>query len=121
MNFDTIESSIKRESNKLPGGLTQIATNLTSVDFGNYLVYYSYRTPVAFRVCGYKMVVSRNYWSNTTGRHLSLIDGGSNEEKKARVSEDEFQRLWDEQMKHAYAGTCEIPPIASYTVRNLTL
>ena len=64
------------------------------VDFGPVTVWFSYATVVAFRVCGHGLVVSKNVWSTTTGKHLNQIDGG---DKGGRVDRDEFERLWREQ------------------------
>ena len=65
------------------------------MDVGPLTVWYSYQTAVAFHVHGHSRVVHKNYWGRTTGKHLNWIDNG---DKKARVSSDEFQRLWDEQV-----------------------
>jgi hypothetical protein len=56
-------------------------------------VYYSYRTPVAFRVPGCPPVVRENVWGPTTGKHLKSIDGGSRDAKKARVRGETFERM----------------------------
>lgn len=69
--------------------------NAIRVSVGPITVYYSYRTPVAFRVQGRDLVVRENMWSATTGKHLNWIDGGN---KKERVDSAEFERLWDEQI-----------------------
>ena len=65
------------------------------VDLPNVTVWFSYKTMVAFRVRGHERVVRENSWGPTTGKHLNAIDGG---DKKARVSGEEFERLWNEQM-----------------------
>ena len=59
---------------------------------GNYVVYFSYRTPVAFSgpSTDYNLVVSVNEWGPTTGKHLNWIDGG---DKKSRIDRKEFERL----------------------------
>lgn len=57
---------------------------------GEVDVYFSYDTPVAFRSPSTGLVVRRNDWGPTTGRHLTAIDGG---DKKARVSGPEFERM----------------------------
>ncbi len=49
---------------------------------GNVDVYFSHKTPVAFRIGG-SLIVRNNIWGSTTGKHLDAIDGG---DKKARVS-----------------------------------
>ena len=68
--------------------------NALSFSLAGVDVYFSYRTPVAFRAEG-RLVVRENTWGPTTGKHLNAIDGGSPERKKARVSGDEFSRLLD--------------------------
>ena len=53
---------------------------------------------MAFKVGSNPLVVSQNYWSTTTGKHLTAIDGGDKFAKKARVTSDEFDRLLDKYM-----------------------
>ena len=53
-------------------------------------VWFSYKTPVAFRGRDGKRYVRVNDWSTTTGKHLNAIDRG---DKKARISGAEFERL----------------------------
>jgi hypothetical protein len=38
-------------------------------------IYFSYRTPIAFRDGGH-LRVRQNDWSSMTGQHLAMIDGG---------------------------------------------
>ncbi len=52
-------------------------------------VYFSYDTPVAFNT-GSGLVVCKNYWGTTTGKHLNWIDEG---DKKNRIGRKEFERL----------------------------
>ena len=54
--------------------------------------YFSYKTLVAFSKRGYKIVVSKNYWSRTTGKHLNWI----NSDKESRVDHDTFEKLYFE-------------------------
>lgn len=64
-------------------------------------LYYSYSTLVAFRgfVDGeYNLFVIKNYWNNTTGKHLNAIDGG---DKKTRLTENEFLKLYNKAIKNA--------------------
>lgn len=58
----------------------------------NITIWYSYHTPVAFKRDG-KLVVRKNNWGTTTGKHLNWIDGGN---KKARINSDEFEKLLQE-------------------------
>jgi hypothetical protein len=65
------------------------------VTVGPITVWYSYTTPIAFHVGQNERVVRVNDWQQTTGKHLNAIDGGN---KKSRVSGEEFERLWNEQV-----------------------
>lgn len=65
--------------------------NAIRVDVDHVVVWFSYRTPIAFCVKG-ETVVRRNEWGPTTGRHLNAIDA----DKSTRVSTEDFQRLWNE-------------------------
>lgn len=47
--------------------------------------WYSYKTLVAFRING-EFHIIKNYWSNTTGKHLNLI----NSNKSIREDEETF-------------------------------
>lgn len=64
---------------------------------GPVQVWFSYTTPVAFKVDGLPKVVHQNVWSRTTGKHLNAIDGGGKSEKARRVNSDAFAALWNEQ------------------------
>lgn len=56
----------------------------------NRVIWFSYKTPVAFRGADGRRLVRVNDWSTTTGKHLNAIDGG---DKKSRVKGDDFERL----------------------------
>ena len=67
-----------------------------AVKINNKTYYYSYETLVAFEGYNkgkYYNVVMKNYWSNTTGKHLNFIDGG---DKKSRVDKETFNKLLNE-------------------------
>lgn len=68
------------------------------VDMPGLTVWFSYRTPVAFQKAGRLRVVRCNSWGPTTGKHLNWIDGGGSKVKD-RVSSEEFERLFDEQVR----------------------
>lgn len=53
------------------------------------IVWFSYKTPVAFKGRDGKRLVRQNDWSTTTGKHLNAIDGG---DKKNRVIGEVFER-----------------------------
>ena len=55
-----------------PAGNTAHATRI-----GKLTLYYSYRTIIAFADDG-KLVIRKNEWSSTTGRHLNSINRDEN-------------------------------------------
>ncbi len=88
--------------------------NALVFSFGPLDVYYSYRTPVAFRfptVNGGRVVVRENSWGPTTGKHLNAIDDGDKEAKRARVTSEEFER-----MLSGVLDSIDAPPAESGTV-----
>lgn len=60
-------------------------------------VYFSYKTPVAFRTTSTGLIVRENDWGPTTGKHLNAIDGG---DKKTRVP----GAVFEEALQAANAG-----------------
>ena len=45
-------------------------------------IWFSYKTPVAFReIGGPHTVVRKNDWGGTTGKHLNAIDGGAKQDR----------------------------------------
>ena len=61
--------------------------NFTSISIGDNLeFYFSYKTCIAFRLCG-KLTISENVWSTTTGFHLNYI----NSDHKIRIPHDKFE------------------------------
>ena len=64
------------------------------VEMNDVTVWFSYKTPIAFQVGCNPRVVRQNDWK-TTGKHLNAIDGG---DKKSRVDDETFERLWNEQV-----------------------
>lgn len=72
-------------------------THALVVELGGVTVWFSYQTPVAFRVQDGKRVVRQNDWSTTTGKHLNWIDGG---DKASRVTGEEFERLYREHVEN---------------------
>ena len=66
--------------------------NALVFSIGGVDVYYSYKTPVAFRSNG-TLVVRANIWGPTTGKHLNAIDGGDKEAKAKRVTGVTFEEV----------------------------
>lgn len=65
--------------------------NTLLVSVGPLDIYFSYKTPVAYRVNG-SLCVRQNDWGPTTGKHLTWIDGGSKASKAARLPGADFER-----------------------------
>ena len=51
-------------------------------------VYFSYKTPVAFRSFKDGLRIRENDWGPTTGKHLNAIDP----DKSRRISGDQFEK-----------------------------
>ena len=64
--------------------------NFPEVTVGDLTVWFSYRTPIAFRTPDTGRIVCENVWSKTTGKHLSWLDGGDREAKARRYRRDAF-------------------------------
>lgn len=63
---------------------------------GGLRVWFSYKTPVAFKAGSEPVRVRRNDWGPTTGKHLNAIDGGAADAKKRRVDSEVFERMLGE-------------------------
>ncbi len=68
--------------------------NNTLVTVGDLRVYFSYSTPIAFRQNG-DLVIRKNEWSTTTGKHLNAIS----EDKSLRISGEKFAEKYAEALK----------------------
>lgn len=68
--------------------IEHIKPNFTKISIGDLWIWFSYTTPIAFRMLGERRVVRVNDWRNTTGKHLNEIDNG---DKKRRISGLEFE------------------------------
>ena len=55
---------------------------------GNLTVWFSYKTPIAFRDGWADVTIRENDWSVTTGKHLNYVD----EDKRRRIDGDEFEQ-----------------------------
>ena len=61
-------------------------SNNTLVRTNHGDVWFSYKTPIAFRTLTTGLVISENDWGPTTGKHLNSI----NPDKSKRVSHVDF-------------------------------
>jgi hypothetical protein len=59
--------------------------------------YFSYKTLIAFRGRSGRLVISRNYWGVTTGRHLNAI----NRDHSIRLSSEQFEDAYTTEMQSA--------------------
>lgn len=57
-----------------------------AVQIGLIILYFSYQTVIAFSSPKTGLVIIKNYWSKTTGKHLNAI----NTDKSIRVDSKEF-------------------------------
>lgn len=67
------------------------ASNAQRIDAGPVSVWYSYRTVVAIQIDDGPIVVRKNEWGPTTGKHLNAIDGG---DKASRVDAAAFGEVY---------------------------
>lgn len=63
--------------------------NLSRVSMGDVTVWFSYETPIAFEVKGEGIIVSRNVFGSTTGKHINFVKGEA--EDVTQVGEVEFR------------------------------
>lgn len=68
--------------------------NTLKLYIGNVTLWFSYRTLVAFQVCGSEKVIRHNDWGQTTGKHLNWIDP----DHSVRLSGEEFENQWNQQV-----------------------
>lgn len=68
-------------------GGANYGTHAMAVQIGGIELYYSYQIIVAYYEPQDGLVVIKNYWSTTTGKHLNAI----NEDKSKRLDMEAFQ------------------------------
>ena len=68
--------------------LELIKQNFNKVVLKNLILYFSYKTIIAFNYNGL-ITISKNVWSKTTGRHLNYV----NDDKSIRVDNTKFNEL----------------------------
>lgn len=66
------------------------------VSIGDFTVWFSYNTVVAFQAPGKMMRVHENVWGTTTGKHINAIDGG---DKKSRLKSEDFDKEFQASLK----------------------
>ena len=70
-------------------------------DVGGFTFWYSYQTLVAFQAPNHNRVVRQNDWGPTTGKHLTMIDGGR---KNERVDSVTFEAKLEELVAPFFDG-----------------
>ena len=61
--------------------------NALRADIGTLSIWFSYKTPVAFRDLGSGLVCRENDWKQTTGKHLNAIEP----DKRKRIPGPAFE------------------------------
>jgi hypothetical protein len=99
-NLPTIRSYGRYSSDNY--GAHSLLVRMPGID-----VYFSYETCVAFSTPQTGLVVRRNDWGPTTGKHLNWIDGG-NGAKKDRLKGEDFERKFDEVLQALRLNKVEV-------------
>lgn len=84
MRLPTIKSYYRYSS-------SNYGANALEVNFEGLILYFSYDTVIAFRADD-GLVIRKNDWSTTTGKHLNAIS----EDKERRISGKEFEEKLNE-------------------------
>lgn len=50
-----------------------VMPNLYEVMVGDIIVWFSYTTPIAFKVGLDNILISENIWTKTTGKHINYV------------------------------------------------
>lgn len=72
------------------GDSSSAQNNAKVVMVKNNRFFFSYETLVAVEPEQGGLIIRQNDWSNTTGKHLNAIDGGSKEAKAKRLPAEQF-------------------------------
>lgn len=64
---------------------------------------FSYGVCIAFQLTGWNMIITAGNWSNTTSRHISLVDGGSADSKKRRLERSQFEEMLSNALRDVFS------------------
>ena len=64
-------------------------TDAIAIYSNKFTIYFSYNTPIAFTKGAGEVIIRKNDWSTTTGKHLNAID----KDKTKRINGEEFEKL----------------------------
>lgn len=74
---------------------SKISAQLLSVTIGKLTVWVSYDTLIAYQYGGAPIVIRRNDWGSTTGKHLNEIDPDHSKRIDGREFEKQFDALFE--------------------------
>lgn len=66
-----------------------IGKNCIAIEIGKLTVYFSYRTPIAFRRKAGPKQVCENVWGDVTEKHMAFVEAGS---QKNRICKHDFEK-----------------------------
>ena len=77
--------------------------NCQYMDLGNIELYYSYETIIGYRTNGGGLVLTKNVWGTTTGKHLNWLD----RDKSKRIPYDDFKNRLKSILSDKFSGEYE--------------
>ena len=86
-DIDTSKNGIRNAAEETRTGSGYSKDQKDLIVNSTLTLHYSYDTVVAFRTPSTGLVISKNAWSRTTGKHLNYID----RDKSKRIPEKEFE------------------------------
>jgi hypothetical protein len=90
----TTNSELHSISSYAPHSVSNYGAHTLRIDLGTLTVWFSFKTPVAFRAPGTPTIVRQNDWGATTGKHLKCINGETSKTDTIQVSGEQFEELW---------------------------
>lgn len=90
----TTHAELALLSSYSPPDSSNYGAHTLRIDLGPLTVWFSYKTPVAFRTPGTPMIVRQNDWGATTGKHLKWINCETSQTDTIQVSGEQFEELW---------------------------
>lgn len=73
-----------------------------AVEVGGITVWFSYETPIAFKVPGQPVIVSENLWGPTTAKHIRWVMAEARQH--TQVSRTTFELLWSAVLRDQGVG-----------------
>jgi hypothetical protein len=79
--------------------MLRLTASSSMVELGLLTLWFSYETPIAYRIPGHAIVVRQNDWGATTGKHLNAVDGGQLMAQHRRLPGTVFVTQLDETLR----------------------